>query len=897
MSDELGKLIVKVNLDGSNFQKGVANLNRQMKLVETEFKASSALLSNFGKGTDGLKLKTDSLTKQIALQKSIVDELNGSYQKSVDAKGKDDKATQAIGNQLNKAIAKYGTLKSELDATNKKLSEQSSRWNTLGSHMQRASEKLQTLGQHLATIGTNMSLYLSAPITAMAGESVKASMDFESAFASVRKTVDGSEADFKKLEKGIRDMAKQMPVSTDAIAEVAAEAGQLGVKKEDILSFTRTMIMMGETSNLSATDAADALARLANITQMPQNEFDRLGNTVVALGNGLAATESDVTNMGLRLAGAGHQIGLTEPQILSFAGALSSVGVDAEAGGTAFSRVFVKIANSVDSGDKKLKEFAKVAGMSVKDFQKKFKTDAAGALVDFIEGLGKMHKAGQNTFQVLDELGMSDIRVRDALLRASGAGDLFRQSLELGNKAWKENNALTEKANQRYNTSASRLKIAWNRIKDIAITLGDSLVPALMDVVNDLKPFLDMVAKMADAFHNMSPATQRAIIAIGAIVVAVGPALVVIGNLVSSVGAIAEVFGSASLAIGEAGGLLAVLTGPVGIIAAAVAGLVAVGVLLWKNWDQITAKMKEMGINFAPLMKAFQQAGEQLSKSFAPIWQSLVHLFETLKPVLIVVGAVIAGALIVALELLIPLLTAVVAAIGPLIETFLHLVNVVVDGVMGVIALMGGDFPDAMKYFKRSMGEGVRAIISIWHTLKNFFVTFFDTVFAYFKSFTGIDLAPVGKNIIRGLLLGLTSMAPELWKKAEEIATGIEKRIKKALDIQSPSRVMMKIGRFTGEGLAIGMNRSIPNIASQANLMARATIPAIGSSRGGSGHGHATSTYHISIPINFNKPVMMKDKEDAKAIVNELAPYMSQALQRINVLANRSKGVVTFGTN
>ncbi len=113
-------------------------------------------------------------------------------------------------------------------------------------------------------------------------------------------------------------MSKEIPASASAIAEVAEAAGQLGIEVPNILGFTRVMIDLGEATNLSSDEAATSLARLANITGMSQIDFDKLGSTIVALGNNLATTESEIVAMGgLRLAGAGSQIGLTEAQIMS----------------------------------------------------------------------------------------------------------------------------------------------------------------------------------------------------------------------------------------------------------------------------------------------------------------------------------------------------------------------------------------------------------------------------------------------------------------------------------------------------------------------------------------------------------------------------------------------------
>lgn len=317
-------------------------------------------------------------------------------------------------------------------------------------------------------------------------DTVRASLAFESSFAGVRKTVDATEPELQALAAGFRSMSKQIPVSVQELNAIGEAAGQLGIRKGAILDFTRTVADLGATTNLASDQAANALARIANITGLPQGQFDRLGATIVELGNKLAATESEIVDMSLRLAGAGSQIGLTEDQITSLAGALSSVGVNAEAGGSAFSRVFATLATDVASGGANLERFARVAGQTAADFKRQFERDAAGAVVSFIEGLDRVNQQGGNVFAVLKQLGLGEIRVRDALLRAAGAGDLFRRSLEIGARAFRENNALNAEAAKRYGTSASQLQVFSNRVNDLQITLGDALAPALLDIVKPL---------------------------------------------------------------------------------------------------------------------------------------------------------------------------------------------------------------------------------------------------------------------------------------------------------------------------------------------------------------------------------------------------------------------------
>ncbi len=587
---EVAGLVTKIAVDDTMFEKSMAELQRQMKLVESEFKKASSGLDQFGQGTEGLKLKADSLSKQLELQGAVVAKLNEQYQKSAEEKGKDAIETQKLETRLNNAVAKYNQLESQLRQTNQELAVQSSRWTQLGQSMQKAGDRLQKIGRGLESAGKSLTVGLTAPLTAIGGLATKASIDFESAFAGVRKTVDATEEEFAVLSEGIRKMAREdVPVAATEIAKVAEAAGQLGIQKDAILGFTRTMIDLGVATNLTGDQAATALARLANITQMNQQDFDRLGATIVELGNNLATTEAEIVEMALRLAGAGKQIGLTEAQILAFAGSLSSVGIAAEAGGSAFSKLMITIANEVATAGEKLSQFAAVAGMSASQFQKAFQEDAAGAIISFIEGLDGIARSGGNVFGVLEELGLTEIRLRDAILRAAGAGDLFRESIELGSRAWDENLALTKEAEQRYATSASQLQMLKNRLADVGITLGDALVPALLDVLKAMEPLFRAIENGARWFSELDTGTQRTIIAISALVAALGPTIVVIGKLVTSIGSIVTALGSMSAAIGAAGGAAAVfskgiaaIAGPIGIAIASI-GLLTTAVIQLKR--------------------------------------------------------------------------------------------------------------------------------------------------------------------------------------------------------------------------------------------------------------------------------------------------------------------------
>ena len=266
-------------------------------------------------------------------------------------------------------------------------------------------------------------------------ECAQASMDFESAMTGVAKTTDLTDEELADMSDAIKAMSTEIPASTTEIAAVAEAAGQLGIQKDALLDFTRVMTMLGTATNMTAEDAATALARFANITGMSADNYDRLGAVIVDLGNNFATTESEITQMGTRLASGGKLAGLTEPQIMALAAAMSSVGIEAEAGGTAMTQTLNAIEKAVASGEDTLQSFADVAGMSADEFEQKWNTDALSALTAFIRGLGDLDERGESATLVLEDLGLTGIRQSNMLKSLALAADEMDNAEQTANTA------------------------------------------------------------------------------------------------------------------------------------------------------------------------------------------------------------------------------------------------------------------------------------------------------------------------------------------------------------------------------------------------------------------------------------------------------------------------------
>lgn len=401
----------------------------------------------------------------------------------------------------------------------------------------------------------------TATIGGISAFSYSAGSGFESAFAGVKKTVDATNSEYAIMEKNIRSMAKDMPQTAEDLSAIAESAGQLGIKKDNLTDFTKTMADMDVATNMTSEDAATEFARFSNIAQMKQKYFGNLGSTVVALGNNLATTESEITSMGLRLAAAGKQVNMSESQIMGYAAALSSVGIEAEAGGSAFSKLMVNMQLAAETGSDSLKQYASVAGMSAGEFKQAFQDDAAGAIEAFLSGLNDAEHNGKSAIAVLDDMGIKEVRLRDTLLRAAGAGDLFSNSLRIANQAWEENTALTNEAAQRYQTAESQVQMLKNEMTDAGISMYQNFREPMLQSLGVLREFAgetlgewaggDEMTEFAKNLNKQLPTAIRKTKEFGtAVSDFAGPFLEVGGWLVDHPGAITGAIAGIGSAIG-----------------------------------------------------------------------------------------------------------------------------------------------------------------------------------------------------------------------------------------------------------------------------------------------------------------------------------------------------------
>lgn len=365
---------------------------------------------------------------------------------------------------------------------------------------------------------------------ALAGASVKASLDFETAFTGVEKTVNASRAELDELRATIRAMSREIPVTAVELARIGQIAGQLGVQGTDnIARFIDTVARIGVATDLSTEEAAVGFARLSNIMGFPIERVDQLASAVVALGNNVAANEGEILDFALRISGAGRLVGLTEGQVLSLSAVLPELGIQAEAGGTAVQRALLKINEAVAAGGDDLALLAKVSGQTVAEFTQQWGTDAFGAFTNFVAGL---NTTGADASLILDELGIGGQRGARTMLALAQNADLLADRLAIANPEFQNAVALTNESARAFSTGASQIQVFKNRITDAMITAGDAIKVQLLAALAGLNAWFDANGPKLIAFWK---AIQPTVVDFGRSVQNTARVVVFLGSKIAQV--------------------------------------------------------------------------------------------------------------------------------------------------------------------------------------------------------------------------------------------------------------------------------------------------------------------------------------------------------------------------
>ena len=770
----------------------INNLNGDLLRVQKEQKKYTEELANAIKEEERQNSALGKLESSIEDQEKALDDLKDEYKQVVVEQGKNSDSAKELAKKID-------DLSGELKENKEKLKDASDAADDLDQSLDDTKTSTDKAKDGFTVLkGVVVNFVTEALHKAIDGfkDLMDKAIEFESSFADVRKVLgDVPTEDLEELEQSIRDLSLVRPETASEISEITAMAAQLGVRGNDnLMTFTDTMVKLGDSTNLTGEEAAETFAKFINIMGTSQKDIDRVGAAVVNLGNNFATTEKDIAEMSMRLGAAGKLAGMSEAEVMGVAAALSSVGINAEAGGSAFSKLIINMSNASANGAKAneiiastgqslrdlqmlsdsdsrafkelaqslgytsdefsdfldasatLEQFSKVTGMTAEEFNKAYGEDAVGTIQKFINSLAGM--SDSQALQTLDEMGIKEIRLRDTILRSTTGVENFNKALEVSNQGWEENIALDNEANQRYKTTESRIKMTKNKFIDLGISMKKKLQPA----IDALLDALNWIADNADT---------------------VGGAILIIASAIGTFILVTKVIPAVTAAFQ---GLWLTLTmNPIAVVVAAIAALITMFVLLWNKcewfrdfwinlWDTITT-IASVAWDF--IKTAFETAIKFIVKLFGAIPKWFQDRWEDIKAVFAFVVSFFKETFQLAYDSIVSIFKAIGGWFGDrwedikavfafVVSFFKEIFQDAYDGVTGIFDAIGGWFGDRWTDIKNAFGA-----VGEW--FKNVFQEAYDNITGIFK-----DIGDWFDGILEKVGLKTSGLGKKMDRKIKE---------------------------------------------------------------------------------------------------------------------------------
>ena len=733
-----------------------------------------------------------------------------------------------------------------------KLKRQQQQLAALTTKMHRNSRKQREINERVEASSKSRENIRSQAVGAIASLGtvlipIKAAMSFESSMADVRKVVDfETPQQFKEMENQILSMTHRIPMAATELAKIAASGGQLGIARQDIAGFTETVAKMSVAFDMSAADAGDSMAKLANVYKIPIKQINILGDAINHLSNSSPAKASDIVNTLGRVGGVAKQFGLTELQTASLSNALISLGKTPEVAGTAINGMLTKLMTA-EKGGKDFQAALKGMGISAKDLKRDIAKNGEQALMDFLKAINKLPKDKQMG-TLVDLFGLE---YADDVAVLSGSLETYQKSIDALQSKGKDgkpafSGSMDKEFAARSATTANNWQLFKNQISHLAISIGSVMLPAINSLLNSLKPLVDTFIHFAEAHPNfvkyvfLSAAALASFVAAslamrfglslisGAIWGVRGKILAMSASLLRFKSAIALLgmgrgmaamrmlglgatqsrvalmwLGKATrfAALGWRAMSLAMLTNPITWI---VIGLAAAALLIYTYWK---------------LIKAF----------FIGFWQGLKDGIAPIIPLLEMIGAGWKGLFDLAVAFVQPIIAwfrelgLVSDETAQKSQNLGYLFGAMLGSLIGGITTIGSMIINGWRMIFETMAQ---IISTVWVTIQSLFnnglnaiymriaswspVSAFRTAFAavggFFSGLVGTFMS-YGGMLIDGLANGIRAKIGNVLASVRSMAASVKSAFTGAMQIHSPSRVFRAYGGFMTEGLAIGVNK------------------------------------------------------------------------------------------
>ena len=485
-----------------------------------------------------------------------------------------------------------------IDDTTKKAKNSAS---AIGSAMETAGGKLSKVGKALLPVSTAVGGVLAA--------STKGASTFTDGMAKMSTLFDTSKVSVDDLSSKFIDLSNSLGIGASELAEAGYQALSAGVDVDDSVSFVETAGKLAKAGFTDTATAVDVLTTAMNAYGDDAGTAEEIANKLVRTQNlGKTTVNELATAMG-RVIPTAASMNVGVDQLTSGYVSLTKQGIATSEATTYMNSMFNELGNS---GTKLGKVIQEKTGMSFQECM-----ESGMSLADVL----------QITKDYADENGI-------AYNELYGSAEAGKAGLAILNSGAEEFNATAEimasdtddlgSAIDKLKTPSEKIKESWERVKNTGISLGSTILEMVAPTLDKLATGAE---KLFNWFDNLSDGTKKVIATVGGIIAVAGPVFLVGGKLIKGVGKVIKVFGMMKKAFGVAKIAIAALSGPVGIVIGVIAGLVGVGVLLYKNWDKIKEKAAALkdwvSEKWNNLKDATTEAWTNLKDGISEKWNSI----------------------------------------------------------------------------------------------------------------------------------------------------------------------------------------------------------------------------------------------------------------------------------
>jgi len=443
------------------------------------------------------------------------------------------------------------------------------------------------------------SAVLAGAGVAALGKAAQAAADFEQAMVEVEKVTNPETAE--QMSESIREMATEIPMAQNKLAGLAADAGRFGIEgPKNIENFTRSVAKMSEATNLSANEAGESLAKLSELTNTPISEVENLGSAINSLSNNYATSSQEIVDSMMRSSGALSQMGMSQTEIAGMSAAINEVSESSERAGTRMRRLSQEMMSP-----KKVGDLSSALGMTKEEFETMREESPNELMLSMAEA---MKDGGEQANALKSALSTTS---RQALSGMAQNIDGTRQALEDSNKAYEAGTSLQKEFEASTDTFNAQLKLLKNQLRNVAIVMGNAILPVLTDALEKVMPLVKDFARFNKQLDGM-------------------PAVII--ALTAVLGGLAGVI--ATLGVSITGTLLPII--------AIVGAVAAAGYALYKAWNTNFAGIRDVVMNtFGVIKQTFAKNRDEANSVMQTLAAMRAKFQVALEKVLAVVKFVV----------------------------------------------------------------------------------------------------------------------------------------------------------------------------------------------------------------------------------------------------------------